>query len=194
MIARLRQPAQSCYTCGMNDVGAALWITVIVTVLVALSGVVAWALARHRRHHTHRLTATLVDQHLGLAAAGESARQVAYLNLHLTNNSSQPLVVDGLGYRSAGSRRPVPIRNLNAPGPGSMGMAGDTLLPPPYRLAPGASQTITIYAPALCTPDDLAGIYFHIDDGELVWLPTEQVQSLTRSCIWASEVAPSARP
>jgi len=75
------------------------------------------------------------------------------------------------------------------PGPGAFDMVGDTLLPPPYRLAPGASQTITIYAPTLCAPDDLAGIYLHADDGEMVWLPHDQVEALAHSCTWANEVA-----
>ena len=174
----------------MNHATAALWITLIVGVFALLAVIAAWALAARRRRQSRGLTATLVEQHLGLAAAGESATMVAYLNLRLTNSSDRPVVVDGLGYRRAGSLRPVPMRNLNAPGPGSFEMVGDTLLPPPYRLAPGASQTVTIYAPALCAPGNLTGVYLHTDDGELVWLPSEQVQALIHGCTWASEVEP----
>lgn len=168
----------------MYHPSTAAWVA-LVTVVLALLVVVTWAVTtRRRRPEPSGLTVRLLDDYG--AVPPDHTVAITFLNLRLTNNSDRPEVVDGLGYRRVGQRRLVPIRRFDAPHEPRLDDMVDTLLPPPYRLAPGESLDITLYAPALCPAPELAGLYVHTREGELVWLPEEDLAQLTRACRWSA--------
>ncbi|NLX35342.1 MAG: hypothetical protein GXY68_01490 [Chloroflexi bacterium] len=170
----------------MDHPTAAAWVGIIVAVIAVLTAIIVWGLARHHHRHHSGLQVSLVEGDAGLWAADAPA-EVAFLNLRLHNPGAEPVIVDGLGYRRAGSHRLVPVRRFDAPDLETLDAMADLLVPPPYHLAPGESRDVTLYAPALCGPDELTGLYLHMSDGELVWLPRGELQRLTHACSWVSQ-------
>lgn len=164
----------------MYHPSAAAWVGIIVAVIAVLTALIVWRLERHQQRHHSGLQVTLV------APAEAPPVAVTFVNLRVRNPGDEAAVIDGLGYRRAGSRRLVPVRRFDAPGLASLAEMADVLAPPPYHLAPGETRDITLYAPALCSPDELSGLYLHVSDGELVWLPHQELERLTGACSWVS--------
>ncbi len=164
----------------MYHPSAAAWVGIIVAVIAVLTALIVWRLERHQQRHHSGLQVTLV------APAEAPPVAVTFVNLRVRNPGDEAAIIDGLGYRRAGSRRLVPVRRFDAPGLASLAEMADVLAPPPYHLAPGETRDITLYAPALCSPDELSGLYLHVSDGELVWLPHQELERLTGACSWVS--------
>lgn len=168
----------------MYHPSAAAWVGIIVAVIAVLTALIVWRLERHPQRHHSGLQVTLVAP--AAPSAGQPPATVTFVNLRVRNPGDEAAVIDGLGYRRAGSRRLVPVRRFDAPGLASLAEMADVLAPPPYHLAPGETRDITLYAPALCSPDELSGLYLHVSDGELVWLPHQELERLTGACSWVS--------
>ena len=168
---------------------AATWLGLIVAVIAGLTALIVWGLARHQQRHHGELQVTLVAPEA--PSAGQPPATVTFVNLRVRNLGSVTAIIDGLGYRRIGSLRLVPVRRFDAPSFASLAEMADLLAPPPYRLAPGETRDITLYAPALCSPEELSGLYLHLSDGELVWLPHKELERLIGACHWVSAERPA---
>ncbi len=166
------------------------WVIIIVIVLGLLTGVVVWARVAHNRRRSASLTVRLSDD-LAAPPAGRARQPITHINLRVTNGGDQPIVIDGVGYRRVGSARLIPVRQFGAPGRNLIEAMAEPLSPPPYRLAAGESRVVTLYAPAICPPQELAALYLHTSTGELAHLPAQDISALTRAFTWQCQ--PSRR-